>query len=103
MKQRIEDYEDKIKKLIKEFEDESKRHIKEINEVHNSYRGYKSKASEFEQRIEQFKKDAQKAAAGERQAKKDLKQITFEADELAEKLNYLELKYHALVKRLGAA
>jgi hypothetical protein len=38
----MEEYENKIKKLIKEFEDESKKHIKEINEVHEYYRGYKS-------------------------------------------------------------
>ena len=44
MKERLEEYEDKIKKLIKEFEDESKKHIKEVNEIHEHYRSYKSKA-----------------------------------------------------------
>ena len=57
MKNRIEEYEDKIKNLIKEFEDESKKHIKEVNEIHEHYRSYKSKASELEQRIDQYKKD----------------------------------------------
>jgi hypothetical protein len=44
MKGRLEEYEDKIKKLIKEFEDESKRHIKEVNETHEHYRGFKTRA-----------------------------------------------------------
>ena len=57
MKSRIEEYEDKIKNLIKEFEDESKKHIKEVNQIHENYRSYKSKASELETRIDQYKKD----------------------------------------------
>ena len=52
MKNRLEEYEDKIKKLIKEFADESMKHIKETNEIHSEYRGYKTKAEELEQRIE---------------------------------------------------
>jgi predicted nucleic acid-binding Zn-ribbon protein len=58
MKSRIEEYEDKIKKLIKEFEDESKKHIKEVNELHEHYRSFKSKAQELDQRIDQYKKDS---------------------------------------------
>jgi len=34
-KQRLDDYENKVKTLIKEFEDESKRHIKEVNSIHS--------------------------------------------------------------------
>ena len=52
MKVRIEEYEEKIKKLIKEFEDESKKHIKEVNKIHDHYRSYQSKAQELEQRID---------------------------------------------------
>lgn len=48
MKGRIEEYEQKIKGLIKEFEDESKKHIKEVNDIHEYYRSYKSRASELE-------------------------------------------------------
>ena len=44
LKSRLEEYEDKIKKLIKEFEEESKRHIKEVNETHEHYRGFKTRA-----------------------------------------------------------
>ena len=47
MKSRLEEYEDKIKMLIKEFEDESKRHIKEVNEIHEHYRGFKTRAEEL--------------------------------------------------------
>jgi ferritin len=57
MKLRIEEYEVKIKQLIKEFEDESKKHIKEVNDIHEHYRSYKSRAMELESRIEQYKKD----------------------------------------------
>jgi len=59
LKSRLEEYEDKIKKLIKEFEEESKRHIKEVNEIHEHYRGFKTRAQELEQRIEQYRKDCQ--------------------------------------------
>jgi predicted nucleic acid-binding Zn-ribbon protein len=52
MKTRIEEYEDKIKALIKEFEDESKKHIKEVNEIHEYYRAFKSRAQELETRID---------------------------------------------------
>ena len=48
MKGRLEDYEEKIKKMIQEFEDESKRHIKEVNDIHYQYRGFKTKAQELE-------------------------------------------------------
>ena len=34
MKRQLDEYEQKIKKLIMEFEEESKRHIKELNDVH---------------------------------------------------------------------
>jgi chromosome segregation ATPase len=90
MKNRIEEYEDKIKNLIKEFEDESKKHIKEVNEIHEHYRSYKSKASELEQRIDQYKKDCQLAQKSERILKKELIQATFSNDELDEKCKYLE-------------
>lgn len=103
MKGRLEEYEDKIKKLIKEFEDESKRHIKEVNEIHEHYRGYKTRAQELEQRIEQYIKDCQHAQRAERQSRKELVQMTFENDELEEKHLYLEQKYHALIKRMGAS
>jgi chromosome segregation ATPase len=103
LKSRLEDYEDKIKKMIREFEEESKRHIKEVNDVHFQYRGYKTKAQELDQRIEQFKKEAQRAAASERKAVKSAKQLTFQCDELDEKLMYMEQKYHALIKRMGAS
>jgi len=103
MKGRIEEYEDKIKKLIKEFEDESKKHIKEVNEIHEHYRSFKSKAQELEQRIDMYKKDCQHAMKSEKLSKKELMQVNFENDELDEKSKYLEQKYHALVKRLGAS
>ena len=44
IKSQNEEYEDKIKTLIKEFEDESKKHIKEVNEIHEHYRTYKTRA-----------------------------------------------------------
>ena len=66
MKSRLEEYEDKIKKLIKEFVEECKRHIKEVNEIHEHYRGYKTRAQELEQRIEQYIKDCQYAQRAER-------------------------------------
>lgn len=34
LKNRLDEYEDKIKTLIKEFEDESKRHITEMSDTH---------------------------------------------------------------------
>ena len=72
VKQQNEEYEDKIKTLIKEFEDESKKHIKEVNEIHEHYRTYKTRAKELEQRIDQYKSDCQMAQKGERLAKKEL-------------------------------
>ena len=61
LKNRLDEYEDKIKTLIKEFEDESKRHIGEMSDTHEQYRGYKTKAQELEQRIEKYKQEAQGA------------------------------------------
>lgn len=61
LKSRLDEYEDKIKSLIKEFEDESKRHINEMSDIHEHYRGYKTKAQELEQRIEKYRKEAQLA------------------------------------------
>ena len=103
MKDRLEDYEEKIKKLIKEFEDESKRHIKEVNDIHYQYRGFKTKSQELEQRINSYQKEAQKSQQMERKANKNVKELTFQCDEMEEKLKYMEQKYHALIKRMGAS
>ena len=48
MKKQLDEYENKIKKLIIEFEEESKKHIRELNEVHEQYRGYKSTSIDLE-------------------------------------------------------
>ena len=69
MKKQLDEYEQKIKRLIIEFEEESKKHIRELNSVHEQYRGYKSSAVELEQRIGQYKGDTQRAIEGERQAR----------------------------------
>lgn len=61
LKNRLDEYEDKIKTLIKEFEDESKRHISEMSETHEQYRGYKTKAQELEQRIQKYQQEALEA------------------------------------------
>lgn len=58
MKNQLDEYEGKIKRLILEFEDSSKKHIKELNEVHEQYRGYKSSSIDLEGRINQYKADA---------------------------------------------
>ncbi len=42
MKKQLEEYEQKIKRLIIEFEEESKKHIKELNKVHEQCRLHKS-------------------------------------------------------------
>jgi chromosome segregation ATPase len=76
--------------------------MKEVSEIHASYMVYKARAQELEQRIDQHRKDAEKATTAERNAKKDVKKMTFAQDEICEKLKYLEAKYHALVKRMGA-
>lgn len=65
-----------------EFEVESKKHIRELNEVHEQYRGYKSTSIELEQRISQYKGDAQKALDAERGSKKELHKLRLENDEL---------------------
>lgn len=44
----MDEYENKIKKMIIEFEEESKKHIRELNEVHEQYRGFKSSSLELE-------------------------------------------------------
>lgn len=103
MKGRLEDYEEKIKKMIQEFEDESKKHIKEVNDIHFQYRGFKTKAQELDQRIETYKKDVLKAQQGEKKSQKASKNLTFKCDEFEEKLKYMEQKYHALIKRMGAS
>lgn len=44
LKQQIDEYEQKIKKLIGELEAESKRHIKEEHSLREHYMGFKSQA-----------------------------------------------------------
>lgn len=103
LKNRLDEYEDKIKTLIKEFEDESKRHISEMSDTHEQYRGYKTKAQELEQRIQKYQQEALEAQKEERKARRELVQMTFDNDEIDEKCQYLEQKYHALIKRMGAS
>lgn len=56
---------------------------------------------ELEQRIELMNNETSQAQNGERLAKKELKKLRFEMEELQELNGYLEQKYHALVKRMG--
>lgn len=90
MKRQIEEYENKFKKMIIEFEEMSKKHIQEINEIHESYRGFKTSSLELEQRIKQYKNDYDKAVQGEREAKKENVRIRLEYDELAEKARFMD-------------
>jgi chromosome segregation ATPase len=103
MKKQLDEYENKIKKLILEFEETSKRHIKELNEVHEQYRGYKSAAIELEGRISQYKADAARALEGERVCKKELHRVTLENDELRERLRFIDQRYQGLVQRFGVS
>ena len=57
MKRRTDEYENKIKNLIKEFEIESKKHIKEVQDIHLSYRGFKTKALDLDAKIAQYKSE----------------------------------------------
>lgn len=97
MKKQLEEYESKIKKLIIEFEEESKKHIRELNEVHGHYREYKSNAQEYEQRIQQYKVDQQKALQGEREAKIEGHRLRLENDELLEQVRFLDQRYNTLI------
>lgn len=47
MKKQIEEYENKIKKLIGELETTSKNHITKVNEIHEHYMGFKSESAEL--------------------------------------------------------
>ena len=47
MKNQIDEYEGKIKKLINELENESKKHITKVNELHEHYMGFKSESAEL--------------------------------------------------------
>ena len=40
---------------------------------------------------------------GERDAKKEVLRLTFENDELVEKLKFMESKFQSLVQRVGAS
>ncbi len=103
MKNQLDEYENKIKKLIKELEEESKKHIKEINELHEYYRGYKNSSKELEERIKHYKSDCERALHVEREAKKEVVRLTLEYDEIGERAQYFEAKYSKLVRRLGAS
>lgn len=97
MKKQLDEYEQKIKKLIIEFEEESKKHIRELNEVHEQYRGFKSTSIELEQRINSYKQDQQRAQNSEREAKKEVHRLRLENDELHERLRFLEQRYTSLI------
>jgi hypothetical protein len=103
LKVRLDDYEKKVKDQINEIEDISKRHINEIATVHEKYRGFKSKATELQARIEKHHREAQSAVQAERATKQQLVHLTFANDEAEERCDYLESKYHALVRRMGAS
>ena len=90
MKKQIEEYENKFKKMIIEFEEMSKKHIQEINDIHESYRGFKTSSIELEQRIRVYKNDYDKAVLAEREAKRENVKIRLEYDELNEKANFME-------------
>ena len=55
MKSQIEEYEDKIKRLIGELEGVSKNHITKVNELHEHYMGYKSENAELQARVTLYK------------------------------------------------
>ena len=61
MKSQIEEYEDKIKRLINELEITSKNHIGKVNELHEHYMGYKSESAELQARINLQKSEQDRA------------------------------------------
>ena len=93
MKGQIDEYEQKIKSLIGDLEQQSKRHIKEVNLVHEQYMGFKSQAAELKSRVSIYQQDCERALQGEREAKKEVVRLTFENDELVEKLKFMESKF----------
>lgn len=101
MKKQIDEYENKIKKLIREFEDESKKHIKEVSELHEQCRMYKGSSQELEQRIKHYKSDYDRAVQAEREAKKEVVRVTLENDEIREKAKFLEQRYQSMIHKLG--
>ena len=79
--------------MIGDLEQQSKRHIKEINSLHETYIGFKSSATELKTRIQIYKQDNETAVEAQRDAKKEIMRLTFENDEMREKLNYMERRF----------
>lgn len=99
LKQQIDEYEQKIKNLISELEQQSKRHMKEISQLHEDSMIQKSQAAEFKTRVHIYQTDHEQAMLCQREAKKEVMRLTFANDELTEKLQHLEKRFHGLVQR----
>ena len=67
--------------------------MKDVNLVHEQYMGFKSQAAELKARVAIYQQDQERALQAERDAKKELLRLTFENDELVEKLKFMESKF----------
>jgi hypothetical protein len=73
--------------------------MKEVNEMHEHYMGFKSQAAELKSRISTYKLDQDKAIAEARECKRENLRLTYQNDEMIEKVYYLESKFSSLVSR----
>lgn len=103
LKQQVAEYESKIKSLLSELEAQSKRHISEVNKLHEEYMGYKSQAAELKTRCQMYQQDHDQTFQEQRDTKKAVLRLTFQNDELTEKLKHMDFKFHSLVSRFGAS
>ena len=65
--------------------------------------GFKSQAAELKSRVTIYQQDQERALQAERDAKKEVLRLTFENDELVEKLKFMESKFQSLLQRVGAS
>jgi cell division septum initiation protein DivIVA len=77
--------------------------MKEVNQLHEHYMGFKSQAAELKTRIQIYQSDNELAEQGQRSAKKEVMRLTYQNDELIEKLQYMERRFANLVQRCGAS
>lgn len=77
--------------------------MKEVNEIHEQYMGYKSTAAELKTRIQIYQSDNEQAISQQRESKKEVVRLTFQNDELSEKLRYVERRFQQLVQRCGVS
>jgi chromosome segregation ATPase len=73
--------------------------MKEVKQLHEQYMGHKSQAHELKTRVQLYQQENEQAVKDCRDKKKECVRLTFQNDELVERVSFLEQRFQVAVQK----